>query len=137
MTRLAAVAGLIAIALAACSSSQKAQTTASQPEVSLTTARYGTFERHVSAVGHVGIPGGTETKLSFPQSGILASLNVRVGEAVSAGEPLASLDTSGLSLAAEQAQADASSAAANAQQSAVDRTSAKIAMDDAGVCVTP
>jgi len=133
MNRLGAIAAITAIALASCSSSEKTQTTASQPEVTLAAARFGTFERHVSAVGHVGMPGGTETKLSFPQSGILASVNVRVGEAVSAGEPLASLDTSGLSLAAQQANADASAAVANAQQSAVDKTSAKIAMDEAAL----
>lgn len=133
MNRIRAVSAIAMIMLAACSSQDKTQTAASQPAVSLTGARFGTFERHVSAVGHVGIPGGSETKLSFPQNGILATVNVRVGEAVSAGEALAALDTSGFALAAQQAQADASAAAASAQQSAVDKTSAKIAMDEAAL----
>ncbi|MBV9271213.1 MAG: efflux RND transporter periplasmic adaptor subunit, partial [Candidatus Eremiobacteraeota bacterium] len=133
MNRVVGLTALAAIALAACSSAGKTQTTAAQPQVSLATAQFGTFERHVSAVGHVGVPGTSETKLSFPESGILSTVNVHVGDAVSAGEPLATLDTSGLSLVAQQAQADASSAAANAQQSAVDKTSAKIAMDEAAL----
>lgn len=133
MNRVRVAAALGIVALAACSSPEKTPTAASQPAVSLATSRFGTFERHVSGVGHVGIPGGSETKLSFPQSGILSTVGVRVGEAVSAGEALAALDTSGLTLAEQQAAADASAAAANAQQSAVDKTSAKIAVDEAAL----
>jgi cobalt-zinc-cadmium efflux system membrane fusion protein len=58
---------------------------------------------------------------------------VHIGEPVSSGEALAQLDTGGLSLAAAQAQADAQAAAANAQQSAIDRTSTKIAVDAAAL----
>ena len=133
MNRVVGLAACAAIALAGCASGGRSESTAAQPQVSLATAQMGTFERRVSAVGHVGVPGTSETKLSFPESGILAAVNVRLGEAVSAGEPLATLDTTGLSLAQQQAQADASAAVANAQQSAVDKTSAKITMDEAAL----
>jgi len=133
MNRLGA--GILAalLFLTACSRPAERQPAEAQPAVALSTAQYGTFQQHVSGIGHVGAPGGSETKASFAQSGILASVNVRVGESVSSGEALASLDTSGFALAAQQAQADAAAAAANAQQSSVDRTSAKIALDEAAL----
>jgi multidrug efflux pump subunit AcrA (membrane-fusion protein) len=87
----------------------------------------------VSAVGRVGAPAGSQSKLAFAESGILRSVDVQVGEHVSAGEPLAQLDTSGLSLAASQAQADAQAADAALQQAQVDRTSTKIAVDRAAL----
>jgi RND family efflux transporter MFP subunit len=60
-------------------------------------------------------------------------MDVRIGQHVSAGDSLAQLDTSGLVLAAAQSQADAQAAAANARQSSVDRTSTKIAVDEAAL----
>ncbi|MBC5829097.1 MAG: efflux RND transporter periplasmic adaptor subunit [Candidatus Eremiobacteraeota bacterium] len=83
------------------------------PSVSLSTVRYGTFDAKISATGHVGAPAGTQAKVAFPLSGIISSIDVRVGERVYAGQPLARLDTSGLSISAAQAQAEANSAAAS------------------------
>lgn len=103
------------------------------PAVALATAHAGTFLRSVQAVGRVGGAAGAQSKLSFAESGILQSVDVRIGEHVSAGDVLASLDTSGLSLAAAQAQADAQAARANLQQSRVDRVSTKLAVDRAAV----
>jgi multidrug efflux pump subunit AcrA (membrane-fusion protein) len=87
----------------------------------------------VSAIGRIGAPAGAATKLSFAEAGVLQSIDVRIGEHVSAGEPLARLDAGGLSLAAQQAQADAAAAAANLKQSTVDRTSTKLAVDEAAL----
>ncbi|HET7814051.1 MAG TPA: HlyD family efflux transporter periplasmic adaptor subunit, partial [Candidatus Baltobacteraceae bacterium] len=103
------------------------------PAVAVSTAAFGTYTDSVQAVGRVGAPAGSEVKLSFPQPGILQSVSVRIGERVAAGESLAQLDTSGLSLSAQQADADAQAAAANAAQSHVDRTSTKIAVDAAAL----
>ncbi|MGZ3530060.1 MAG: efflux RND transporter periplasmic adaptor subunit [Vulcanimicrobiaceae bacterium] len=104
-----------------------------QPQVALAPAREATFVETVKATGRIGAPAGTEAKLAFAVPGILRSVFVRVGERVTAGEPLAQLDTTGLSLAASQAQADAQAAAANARQARVDRTSTKIAVDEAAL----
>jgi multidrug efflux pump subunit AcrA (membrane-fusion protein) len=87
----------------------------------------------VNAVGRVGAAAGSQSKLSFAEAGILENVNVRIGEHVAAGEALAQLDTGGLSLAAQQAQADAQAAVANYRQSEVDRTSTKLAVDRAAV----
>lgn len=103
------------------------------PEVSVTAASVGTYVQRVQAVGRIGAAAGAQSKLSFAGSGILQDIDVRIGERVAAGEPLASLDTSGLALSASQAQADARAAAANLQQSRVDRLSTKLAVDRAAV----
>jgi HlyD family secretion protein len=99
----------------------------------LATATFGTYVKTVQAVGRVGAPAGTQSKLSFAESGVLQSVDVQIGDRVSAGQTLAQLDTSGLSLAAAQAQADANAARANLQQSQVDRFSTKLAVDRAAV----
>ncbi|MFN2449244.1 MAG: efflux RND transporter periplasmic adaptor subunit [Candidatus Baltobacteraceae bacterium] len=104
-----------------------------QPSVEVTTVKPGVYAERITAVGRIGDPGGTEAKLAFAEPGILRSVLVHIGARVSAGEPLAQLDTGGLSLSASQAQADARAAAANAQQSAVDRTSTRIAVDEAAL----
>lgn len=103
------------------------------PAVALSTAKSGTYVEHVSAVGRIGAPAGTQSKLAFAESGVLQNVSVQIGERVSAGEALAQLDTSGLSLASQQAQADARAAAANLAQSQVDRVSTKLDVDRAAV----
>jgi HlyD family secretion protein len=85
---------------------------AQAPAVPLATVRFGTFVTHVRAQGRVGAPAGGDAKLAFAGSGILARVDVHVGESVVAGEPLAELDTSGLAIDAAQAGADAQAAAA-------------------------
>lgn len=128
-------AALIAamLSLAACGKHADTATRAAQPSVAITTVQSAPYTEQVSAVGRVGAPAGGETRLSFALPGVLQTVNVHIGEQVSAGQPLAQLDLSGLSLAASQAQADAQAAQANAQQSAVDRTSTKIAVDEAAL----
>ncbi|MDQ2679617.1 MAG: efflux RND transporter periplasmic adaptor subunit [Candidatus Eremiobacteraeota bacterium] len=83
-----------------------------QPLVALATARIGTFVETVTATGRVGAPAGSQTKAVFAVPGIIAAIDVKVGDRVSRGQPLAQLDTRALSLAAAQAQADARAAAA-------------------------
>jgi cobalt-zinc-cadmium efflux system membrane fusion protein len=119
--------------LAACGGHGAGTSQEAKPAVALATASFGTYIEQITAVGRVGAPAGSETKLAFAEPGILQSIDVHIGEHVAQGEALAQLDTSGLSLAAAQAQADAQAAQANAQQSAVDRTSTKIAVDEAAL----
>jgi HlyD family secretion protein len=127
-----AATGVIA-ALAGCARQDTGTVREAKPAVALVTASFGDYVEQVGAVGRAGAPAGSQTKLSFAQAGILRTIFVHIGEPVSSGEALAQLDTGGLSLAAEQAQADAQAAAANAQQSAVDRTSTRIAVDSAAL----
>jgi multidrug efflux pump subunit AcrA (membrane-fusion protein) len=121
------------VVLAGCGGHAGETTKAAAPAVRVTAARFGSYVERVQAVGRVGAASGTQSKLSFAGSGILQSVYVHIGEHVSAGEALASLDTSGLALAASQAQADAQAARAGLQQSEVDRVSAKLAVDRAAV----
>lgn len=123
------VAILCVIALCSCSGKTQ-QPSDVQPSVETTLVRNAAFTQTVTAVGRVGAPAGSQSRVSFAEAGILQSVSVQVGEHVSAGEALAQLDTSGLSLAAQQAAADARAAAANATQSAVDKTSTRIAVDE-------
>lgn len=124
----AAVAGI----LAGCGhSSDSGASTA--PAVAVTTASVRTYDDRVQAVGRIGAPAGTQSKLSFAGGGILQSVDVKIGDRVSAGQPLAQLDTSGLALAASQAHADAQAAGANLAQAQVDRVSTKLAVDRAEV----
>lgn len=127
------IALLAAAALAACAGQTHDKGSSAAPAVSLATATYGTYVKQIQAVGRVGAPAGSESKLSFAQAGILENVNVRIGEHVAAGEALARLDTSGLALAAAQAQADAQAARASLAQSQIDRVSTKLAVDRAAV----
>lgn len=129
----AAACAIAAGVLAACGGHAPYASTSAAPAVALTTAKTGTYVERVQAVGRIGAASGTQSKLSFADSGILQSVDVKIGDRVSAGQPLAQLDTSGLSLAAAQARADAQAANANVAQSQVDRVSTKLAVDRAEV----
>lgn len=129
-TRTILAAGLL---LAACAGKPQAPTHDAQPAVDTTVVQRAGFTQTVTAVGRAGAPAGSQARVAFAEPGILQSIFVHIGQRVSAGEALAQLDTSGLSLAASQAQADARAAAANVAQNAVDRTSTKIAVDAAAL----
>lgn len=86
---------------------------AAKPSVRLARARTGAFIERVDAQGKIGPPAGSSAKLAFAQAGIVAAVDVRVGETVRAGETLAELDRSALSAAVAQAQADADAANAS------------------------
>lgn len=81
------------------------------PSVKLATARTGIFAVRVSAQGRIGPPAGSSAKVAFPAPGILGSIDVRVGESVGAGQPLAELRRGTLANAVAQAAADARAAA--------------------------
>ncbi len=83
------------------------------PSVTLATARDGVFVDRVLAQGRIGPPAGSDTKLAFAGSGILGSVDVEVGQRVASGQQLASLRIAGLSIAVQQARAQAAAAAAS------------------------
>ena len=83
------------------------------PAVQVATVRSGEYAVVLREAGHVGAPAGTTTKATFAVPGILQSVFVHVGETVSAGTPIAQLDTRALALDAEQARAEADAAAAS------------------------
>jgi multidrug efflux pump subunit AcrA (membrane-fusion protein) len=76
------------------------------PNVPLVTARSGTFVARVDVQGRVGPPAGSSAKLAFAQAGIIQSVDVSVGEAVRAGQPLVELDRAALGATLRGAQAD-------------------------------
>lgn len=125
---LGAIAGL-----AACSGHAADAPSSAAPAVSVITVQRGLYREQVQAVGRIGAPAGAESKLSFAESGILQGVAVRIGERVTAGESLAQLDATGLSLAAAQARADARAAQANLAQSQVDKITTQLQVDRANL----
>ncbi len=107
--------------------------TSAAPSVQLATVRFGDYAVVLNEAGAIGAPAGTMTQLSFPISGVIGSIDVRVGDRVSAGQTLATLDSRSLSLTARQAAADAQAANAQASAASVDRFSTKLAVDRAAV----
>jgi RND family efflux transporter MFP subunit len=85
---------------------------ASAPNVPLARATFARYVSRVRAQGRVGAPSGGDAKLAFPGAGIVANVEVHVGQIVRTGEPLAELDTSGLAIDGAQARSDATAAAA-------------------------
>ncbi|MBV8637286.1 MAG: efflux RND transporter periplasmic adaptor subunit [Candidatus Eremiobacteraeota bacterium] len=113
--------------------SQAPADTSAAPSVQLATVRFGEYDVFLNESGSIGAPAGTTTQLSFPIAGTIGSIDVHVGERVSGGATLATLDTRSLSLTAQQAAADAQAANAQARAAAVDRFSTKLAVDRAAV----
>lgn len=103
------------------------------PQVATATARYGSIDVTVDAVGRLGSSAGSDSRLAFAVAGRIATVYVHVGERVAAGQPLAALDATTYALAARQASADATAASAQAAAAGVDRWSAKIAFDAAAL----
>jgi multidrug efflux pump subunit AcrA (membrane-fusion protein) len=83
------------------------------PDVPLARAAYGPYTLRVGAQGRIGAPSGGQAKLAFAGSGIVARIDVHAGQAVSAGDALAELDTGGFALDLAQARSDAAAAAAS------------------------
>ncbi|HVR45540.1 MAG TPA: efflux RND transporter periplasmic adaptor subunit [Candidatus Binatia bacterium] len=105
-----AVVALVAAVALRRQASQPAQTAG--PAVALATVRYGDYAVVLDESGYAGAPAGTTAQLAFANAGVLGDVYVRVGQRVTAGELLASLDTRALALDAEQARAEAQAAAA-------------------------
>jgi multidrug resistance efflux pump len=118
-----AIGLLVTLATVGCASQTTTANDASgAPAVASATARFGAFTSRVHAAGRVGSPAGSESKLSFSGSGIVQSVDVRIGEHVQAGQSLMELDTTGLALDARQARLDALAAANSYANGAVGAT---------------
>ncbi|MDQ6825328.1 MAG: efflux RND transporter periplasmic adaptor subunit [Candidatus Eremiobacteraeota bacterium] len=89
----------------------RAEGSAAPPAVKTAAARVGVFTVRVSAHGRVGPPPGSQASLAFPIAGRISTFEVRVGDRVAAGQALAELDTTGLTLSVAQARGDAKAAA--------------------------
>jgi multidrug efflux pump subunit AcrA (membrane-fusion protein) len=81
------------------------------PASTLATASYGSIEEVVTGTGSV--EPAQNPDLAFQSGGRVAAVNVSVGQNVSQGEVLASLDTASLSAALAQAQATVATQQAN------------------------
>lgn len=108
-----------------------ATVTTHAPRVPLAMVREGSVKETIALVGRVGSPAGTQTKLAFSVPGSVERVDVRLGEHVDAGAPLARLNSTSYVLAAQQAQAEANAATAGSAAASVDRTSVKLRVDEA------
>ena len=91
--------GLMAVVLlASCSSAATGA-----PTTRTTTLARGTLQASVNASGN--IQAEDESKLTFQSSGLVAKVNVKLGDAVTKGSMLAELDTADANLALRKAQA--------------------------------
>lgn len=97
------------------------------PSVPLAAVRAGTLAETLAATGRVGPPAGSDAKLAFPLSGVLASVAVRVGDRVASGEELAALDAGSFRDAANAARAELAAATASAAGGNVGATSVAVA----------
>jgi multidrug resistance efflux pump len=105
--------------------------TSAQPQIPVAIAHAGSVEETLSLSGRVGPPAGTQLKLSFALPGTVQNVNVRLGQRVERGTPLAQLDATSYTLAAQQATADAQAAAAATASARVDRFSVKLRAGEA------
>src|SRR5258708_6449659 len=85
--------------------------TQTTPTYQTAAASVGTVQVTVSASGPITTP--ASVPLSFPSSGKLTEVDVAVGQAVSAGQVLARVDTTELQIAVDQAQATLAQQQAN------------------------
>jgi HlyD family secretion protein len=93
---------------------QKRQAEAAAPNYEAVTVKRGDISATVSATGTV-LP-EREVSVAFPVAGTIADVNVEVGQAVKAGDTLATLDATDLDLAEKQAQVGVKQAQAQLQQ---------------------
>ncbi|GAC1308041.1 MAG: hypothetical protein NVSMB19_21060 [Vulcanimicrobiaceae bacterium] len=124
---LSALVGWSAFRHTAVASPRAERSVAATPNVRLATARVGTFVQRVDAQGKIGPPAGSSSKIAFALPGILATIDVHVGDTVHAGQPVAALDRSSLAAAVAQARADAGAASASYGGGAVPASNASSA----------
>lgn len=104
----------------------RASSTPAAPPIRTAPATKGTVTQVVQVSGSVNP--ATQTRLNFKTSGRLAQVLVAVGQQVTAGQPLASLDTTDLQIAVSQAQASLAQAQANYQKATAGATPEDIAV---------
>jgi len=126
MQRFTTAFAVLAVGLTSACARGPVANSESAPQVPIVRAAIGTIAVTVPAVGRVGSAAGTQTKLSFATAGRIASIDVRVGDRVNAGDTLAELDSAPLALAAQAANADA-------QGAGIDRSSTRLAVDNAAL----
>ena len=91
----------------------RAQQLAAKPELRTTTVTKGNVTQTVSVSGSVAAQG--QAKLAFKTGGRISEIYVGVGQAVSAGQSLAKLDTADLETALATAQQNLANAQASYQ----------------------
>jgi multidrug efflux pump subunit AcrA (membrane-fusion protein) len=125
--------GLMALVLASACSARSPQESSKGPEVALATVTRGSVEETVALAGRVGPAAATQVKLAFGIPGNVQSIDVRMGEHVDAGEPLARLDATPYAYSAAAAGADAQAATEGAALARVDRVSTRLRVDRAAL----
>ncbi|GIW07163.1 MAG: hypothetical protein KatS3mg060_1968 [Dehalococcoidia bacterium] len=95
------------------------------PTMQSATVQRGAIAQTVMMSGSTA-PGG-QANLSFGTNGRLAEVFVKVGDEVTAGQPLAKLDTGDLELALRQARASLASAQANAAETSAGPKASELA----------
>ncbi|HLG73580.1 MAG TPA: biotin/lipoyl-binding protein, partial [Chloroflexota bacterium] len=98
---------------------------------STATVQRGTISSSVTATGPISA--ASAVPLNFKSSGKLASINVKVGDQVQAGQVLAALDMSDLQAQVQQAQATLASAQAAYNKAAAGPTATSVAASQASV----
>jgi HlyD family secretion protein len=112
------------------------------PVAATTTATVSQGSLTTSVSGSGSVAAARSVDLSFQQSSTITAVNVAIGDTVKAGQTLATIDTSDLKLALQQAQANLKSAQANYDQvktgtaTAADLASAQAALDSAKAAYT-
>lgn len=104
---------------------------AAAPAVPVASVHVGTVEETLDLAGRVGPAAGTQEKLAFSVAGTLGSVDVALGQRVARGDVLAQLNSTPLTLAAQQAAANAQSARAQEANARVDRVSVRLRVDEA------
>lgn len=107
-----------------------AATTMPPPAVSTSLVHEGRFTEQIPAHGRVGPPAGSGAKLVFAGSGVLRSIDVQVGDAVRAGEALATSNGSAVARA-QLAGAEAKMAATHGKLTAIEQGHGAVQSDRA------
>jgi HlyD family secretion protein len=107
----------------------RASTPAAKPEIRTQAVTRGSVIQSVAVSGSVAAM--NQTKMSFKTSGKIAALYVSVGQQVTAGQPLAKLDTTDLEAALAQAQANLATAQNNYNRTASTTSDAQKALNQA------
>jgi membrane fusion protein, macrolide-specific efflux system len=106
---------------------------ASTVSTRIVTVAYGTIEQTASATGTIAAANTAD--LDFSVSGRVTAVDVSVGQSVTAGQALATVDPTALSAQVDEAQAtlDSDNAKLSADQSSTSTSSAQVTADESAV----